>query len=183
MGRGVLGRRGAVMVIVVVAAVTAACGGTGTTTRTAVPPSSKAVATSDFEADKTLIVALWRGLSDAWGAGETPKEIDAGFERIVDTTYPGSGITVASCKANVLVDPSIDIVQFKVEEILDQATITRDDGWVVSGGELDGVAPQGRIYAMRVRVLLTVNGISEVREEGVHVAILDRTAYHFPGCM
>jgi hypothetical protein len=183
MGRAMLGKRGTVMVLVVIAAVSAACGTGGTTTRTTPTPSSKTVATAAFEADKTLIVALWRGLSDTWGKGETPEEINAGFQGIVDATYPGSGVTVASCKANVLVDPSIEVAQFKVEETVDPSTIERDDGWVVPGGELDGTAPQGDIYTMSVRVILTVNRISEVRQETVHVTVLDHKAYHFPGCL
>jgi hypothetical protein len=178
-----LGKRGAVMAFVVLAAFSAACSGGGVTARTATPLSPRSVAAAEFESDRKLIVALWGGLSDAWGNGETPAEIDAGFQRIVDATYPGSSVTVESCKANVLVNPSIQITQLKAREIVDQSTIERDDGWVVPGGEFDGIVPQGRIYVMRVIVTLTVNNVSEVNEEDVHVAILGGKAYHFPGCV
>jgi hypothetical protein len=180
-----LGKRGAVMTFVVLAAVSTACsGGRGATVApTGKAPSPNPVSTAEFEADKKLIIELWRGLSDAWGDGQTPEQIDAGFERIVETTYPGSGLTVASCKANVLIDPSIEITQFKARETVDQSTIERDDGWKVPGGTLDGIVPTGRLYTMRVHVILTVNNISEVNEDEVHVAIDGGRAYHFPGCL
>jgi hypothetical protein len=177
-----LGKRGAVMTFVVLAAVSAACGGGGGQTRTATPQSPRAGWAAEFEADKQLIVTMWRGMSDAWGNGDTPEAIDAGFQGIVDATYPGSSVTVESCKANVLVDPSITVTQFKTREIVDQSTIERDDGWVVRGGEFDGIVPRGRIYVMTVIVTLTVNNVSDVNEDEVHVAIVGTKAYHFPGC-
>lgn len=143
-----------------------------TSTSTTTTTSPEQLAAEQAASDKKLIVALWRRLSDVWGDGTA---LAAGRETYLATAYPGA-FTEAdfdSCFRGTKT--------YFEEDIVNQQTIERDDGWKVPGGGLDGVVPDGRIYIMSLHNTTTINGVPSVNDTESHVTIVDGVAYWFPG--
>jgi hypothetical protein len=153
---------------------------TGTTVATTTSQASNAASAADFEADKKLIVAMWRNASDAWGDGVTKSDIDNGFRFLIDTNYPGSTLTVEQCEHAIF--GSAPVTRYREENVIDQATIERDDGWTIFAGSLKGVVPDGRIYIMRDTITTTRNSTPRIAEAEVHAVVLNGKAFQISNC-
>lgn len=154
--------------------------GEATATPTTVPPttttttqpttttlSEDELAELQYEEDVDLIKDLWRDASDAWSTG-----LEAGYAYTAKHNYGPSQCTV---------EDFTDYLDFRegtrIEFIVDQSTIERDDGWVVPGtGPGDGQVPSGRIYIMTVKQTFSDPGFDDqVSETESHA----RVEYHF----
>jgi len=131
--------------------------------------SEEAIAAAERAADADLIVALWRGASDSWSGG-----VDAGLQYSAVHNYPLFGCTVEALAAAAGDLPD----DYYEETIADQATIERDDDWLIPAGPLAGQSPEGRVY------ILTVDqetSLGSLRAE-VHATIIDGEAFFFIVC-
>ena len=90
-----------------------------------------------YEEDVKAITTLFRRFSDSWFGG-----IENAYTYTEEHNYPAEG-----CTADDFAADNDDLAEgFQLEEIVDQATIERDDGWVIPGGAAIGTTPDGRIY-------------------------------------
>lgn len=122
--------------------------------------------------DMPTIRAVWRANSDAWGDGGNAGQ--SSVDRwITANNYPGVDANYARC------DRSLP-AGYTEEYVLDQSSVQRDDGWVMTFGPLKGQLPKGRIYIMKVTT--SYSDGSPERLDEVHVSILDGKPYVFYRC-
>jgi hypothetical protein len=122
--------------------------------------------------DLPLIKSIWRNNSDAWGDGGNAGQVAA---TAFDTAnnYPGVDGNLAKC------DPDRS-AGYTEEYVLDESSVQRDDGWVMTFGALRGQTPKGRIYIMKVTTSFS-NGLPQQLDE-LHVTLLDGKPYFFYFC-
>lgn len=158
------------------------------TTTTTVPATTTTSLSADqlraneLAADLPPIKKLWRDGSDAW----TTTDALAGFRAMVEANYPTLRYSAEQCRqATAAEDGELPPAGYQEEYILDEASVERDDGWVMKFGPsgVRGTVPKGRIYIMKVTSTTDGEGVipsSETQE--VHVTILDGKAYRFVIC-
>lgn len=155
-----------------------------TAPETTAPPttiSPEEAAAAELEADRALILQMWRDASDSWGSGDEAG-MTAGFQFLVDNSYPGttSG-TAASCRANY--EGGIPLISYQEEIVVHADTIARDDGWIVPGGAGEGIAPGGRIYIHQITFTPYIDGqVGEQQLAEVHTTVEDGRAFMFIDC-
>jgi hypothetical protein len=122
--------------------------------------------------DMPLIKAVWRDNSDAWGDGGNTGQasVDAW---ITAHNYPGVDPNYARCDRTL---PTA----YSEEYVLDQSSVQRNDGWVMTFGPLKGQVPKGRIYIMKITTSYSDGSPQQLDE--VHVSILDGKPYVFYHC-
>jgi hypothetical protein len=91
-----------------------------------------------------------------------------------ETNYTGVETDFRGCYPEGVADG------YGEEYVLDQASVARDDGWVMRFGELKGQVPKGRLYIMKVTTSFW-DGTPQQLDE-VHVSIIDGKAFGFAAC-
>lgn len=140
---------------------------TSSTTSTTVPPtttttlpttttlSPEDVAAAEYESDVQAIKQLWRRYSDSWFGG-----VEAGIQYMTDHNYPAEGCIYADFEA-LYSDAGEG---YQEEVVIDEATIERDDGWPIPGGQAAGTVPDGRIYIMSAMITYSEPGFESAAE-------------------
>lgn len=151
---------------------------TTSTTTTTFPPtttttlSEEELAQIEYEADTSLVRALWRGHSDSWFDG-----LEAGVAYQVAHNHPDLTCTADQFLANLRETGAED--GYQEEVVLNADTIERDDGWTLSD---TGEVPEGRIYIHQMTITFSQPGFESASELiEAHSAILDGQAYYFIG--
>lgn len=151
--------------VAVMALIFAACGGTDTTaatdgpttteaavvtttvpptTTTTVPPTTTTTLSEEqleaiqYEEDVKVIKTLWRRYSDSWSGGDA-----VGAQFITDNNHP-----LAECTGEDFLASLGDVTNYRMEVVVAQESIERDDGWPVGWGEQAGSVAEGRIYIL-----------------------------------
>lgn len=131
----------------------------------------------EYEADVVLITQLWADQTQAWATG-----FDDGVAFWVGNNYPDMGCSLDDYMRAWFPDGPVD--GFKIERIPDPNTIEADEGWIIPGGKLQGLAAQGRVYVMEVSDSFT-NPLADPAPTQIrrfHVTIIDGRAHFFIGC-
>ena len=147
---------------------------TSPTTTTLGPAAVKAL---QYEADVELIEGLWQDQTTAWASG-----FDRGIQFWVDNNYPEIVCNFDDYMNSWFPNGPID--GWQMERVVDSPTIEADEGWIIPGGRLEGVAAQGRVYVMSVSENVTSPGVDPEppNTRTYHVTILDGQAHFFIGC-
>lgn len=156
------------------------------TTSTTVPPtttstvattttqSPEQLAAEQYDSDVTKIKQLWRRYSDSWFGG-----LEAGLAYLTDHNYPAEGCTYADFEA--LYSGAGE--GYQEEVVVDEATIERDDGWPIPGGQAAGTVPDGRIYIMSATITYSEPGYESATETlEVHTTVDGEDVYFFFSC-
>lgn len=174
-------RRGcALLVVLLAAACTGAEGAGDTTTTTTDGTSSSAPTTSSpdepgvRESDVRLILGLWDHLEQASEGG-----LDSWGQAVVDSQYPGFGVTVDQCTYL-----NTEGESFRVAYEADRSSITPEPDWTVPdfspGSPMSGTRPAGRIYSVSVGA--SFGGSPEVHENTQYVTVRNGEVFWFPIC-
>jgi hypothetical protein len=148
---------------------------TSSTTTTTLGPAE--LAALEYEADVELISQLWSDQTAAWSEG-----FESGIAFWVQNNYPDMGCSHDDYLQAWFPNGPVEGLRFEREA--NANTIRADDGWVIPGGNLQGVTARGRVYVMEVSDKFVEPGADSqpTRIQNFHATVIEGRAHFFIGC-